>query len=97
MAHPGFTATNLKQHMGLQGRIMNFLMAQKVEMGILPTLRAATDPLAKGGAYYGPEKMGNYRGYPVLNESNKMVNDTSQLKRLWEVSETLTQTSFTIN
>ena len=97
MAHPGFTATNLQQHMGLQGKIMNFLMAQKVEMGILPTLRAATDPNAKGGEYYGPAKMGNYRGYPILNEPNKMVENTLATKRLWEVSEELTEHRFQIN
>ena len=89
MAHPGFTATNLQQHMGLQGRIMNALMAQKVEMGILPTLRAATDPSVKGGEYYGPAKMGNWRGYPVLNQPNKVALDRNTTKRLWEVSENL--------
>ena len=87
MAHPGFTATNLQQHMGLQGRIMNFLMAQKLEMGILPTLRAATDPNVKGGEYYGPAKMSNWRGYPVLNEPNKAALNRSTTKRLWELSE----------
>ncbi|WP_044205710.1 oxidoreductase [Flammeovirga sp. OC4] len=96
MAHPGYTATNLQQHMGLQGRIMNFFMAQKVEMGILPTLRAATDPKVKGGEYYGPAKMGNFRGYPVLNEPNTLVKDDNTNQRLWELSEQLTQTDFSI-
>ena len=89
MAHPGYTATNLQQHMGLQGRIMNFLLAQKLEMGILPTLRAATDPNVRGGEYYGPAKMGNWRGYPILNEPNKAALDRNTTKRLWELSEDL--------
>ncbi|KXX66903.1 oxidoreductase [Flammeovirga sp. SJP92] len=97
MAHPGYTATNLQQHMGWAGRILNFLMAQKVEMGILPTLRAATDPNAKGGEYYGPAKMGNYRGYPVLNEPNKMVDDNGANQKLWQLSEQLTNTNFVIH
>ncbi|UTW62463.1 SDR family oxidoreductase [bacterium SCSIO 12741] len=94
MAHPGYTATNLQQHMGLQGRIMNALMAQKVEMGILPTLRAATDPKVKGGEYYGPAKMGNFRGYPIINEPNPMANNRPETQRLWKVSEQLIQKEF---
>lgn len=94
MAHPGYTATNLQDNMGLLGKVMNFTMAQKLEMGILPTLRASTDPNAKGGQYYGPAKMNNYRGYPVLNEINPIANDRTETKRLWEVSEQLTDTKF---
>lgn len=94
MAHPGYTATNLQQHMGLQGRIMNALMAQKVEMGILPTLRAATDLHVKGGEYYGPEKMGNWRGYPVLNDLNPIVENRQEMNKLWSVSEELTNCYF---
>ena len=33
-------------------------------MGALPTLRAATDPAALGGQYYGPDGLGGTRGYP---------------------------------
>ncbi|MEM8895257.1 MAG: oxidoreductase [Bacteroidota bacterium] len=94
MAHPGYTATNLQQHMGLQGRIMNYLMAQKLEMGILPTLRAATDTNAKGGEYYGPAKMRNFRGYPILNQPNATVNDRKETQRLWQLSEELTHIQF---
>ncbi len=94
MAHPGYTATNLQQHMGLQGRIMNALLAQKIDMGILPTLRAATDPDAKGGEYYGPEKMGNWRGYPVLNEPNPVANERKATQKLWSISERLTETTY---
>lgn len=89
LAHPGYTATNLQDNMGLQGKIMNFLLAQKLEMGILPSLRAATDPNAKGAEYYGPAKMSNWRGYPVLNEPNPVALDRSITKRLWTASEAL--------
>ena len=94
MAHPGYTATNLQQHMGLQGRIMNFLLAQKLSMGILPTLRAATDPKVQGGEYYGPAKLGNFRGYPILNTPNPIANNRTETQRLWKVSEELTQVSY---
>lgn len=97
MAHPGFTATNLQQHMGVQGKIMNFLMAQKIEMGILPTLRAATAPTVKGGEYYGPAKMSNWRGYPVMNEPAEKALDPKERQRLWNISEELTNSEFQLN
>jgi NAD(P)-dependent dehydrogenase (short-subunit alcohol dehydrogenase family) len=93
-AHPGFTATNLQKHMGILGVISNFLIAQKLDMGILPTLRAATDPDVQGGEYYGPLKMGEYRGYPELNKLPARTTDTSAMANLWEVSENLTHTKF---
>ena len=94
IAHPGFTATNLQQHMGLQGKIMNFLMAQKIDMGILPTLRAATDPNVKGGEYYGPAKMNNWRGYPIINQPAEKALNLSERQKLWQISEELTNTPF---
>lgn len=94
LAHPGYTATNLQQHMGLSGKIMNFLFAQKVEMGILPTLRAATDAGVQGGQYYGPAKMMNWRGYPVQNEPNNMAKDRAATKRFWEATEEMSKTTF---
>lgn len=96
LAHPGYTATNLQKHMGLQGKILNILLAQKVEMGILPTLRAATDPVVKGGQYYGPAKMNNWRGYPVLNEPNPVALVSDNTTRLWNISEKLTKTIFAV-
>lgn len=97
LAHPGYTATNLQKHMGLQGKIMNFLMAQKVEMGILPTLRAATDPNVKGGEYYGPAKMSNWRGYPIINEPAEKALHLEDRQKLWAVSEELTNSQFQVN
>ncbi|WP_448554851.1 oxidoreductase [Thalassotalea montiporae] len=86
-AHPGYTATNLQQYMGLSGVIMNALFAQKVEMGALPTLRAATDTNLKGGEYIGPMKMSNYRGYPDTNSLPTAATQQSQRKKLWQVTE----------
>lgn len=86
-AHPGYTATNLQQHMGLLGTVMNALMAQKVEMGVLPTLKAATDPLLKGGEYIGPMKMSNYRGYPGFNTLPTPAEDANHRQKLWHTTE----------
>lgn len=76
------------------GRIMNFLMAQKVEMGILPTLREATDTNVQGGEYYGPTKMNNWRGYPVLNKPNSIAENRNTTQKLWALTEELTETKF---
>ena len=66
-AHPGYAATNL-QFAGPSRfykrafmAIANRLFAQSAEMGALPTLRAATDPSAQGGQYYGPDGLGEQR------------------------------------
>lgn len=93
-AHPGYTATNLQQHMGLSGMIMNSLFAQKVSMGALPTLMAATDDSLKGGEYIGPMKMKNYRGYPGKNQLPQAAMDPQQRKRLWHKTEEILGVSF---
>jgi NAD(P)-dependent dehydrogenase (short-subunit alcohol dehydrogenase family) len=97
LAHPGYTATNLQQHLGWQGKVLNFLVAQKLEMGILPTLRAATDPNVKGGEYYGPAKMNNWRGYPIVNKPAEKSLNLNEREKLWEISEKLTSTHFQLN
>jgi hypothetical protein len=63
-------------------------------MGALPTLRAAVDPEAKGGQYYGPGGFREMRGYPVLVQSNGASHNLEDAKRLWEVSEELTGVTY---
>ncbi|WP_440121466.1 oxidoreductase [Tenacibaculum sp. Ill] len=91
LAHPGYTKTNLQDEMGLQGVILNFLVAQKLEMGILPQLRAATDLDVKGGEFYGPGGWRNLRGYPVLDKIYEKALDEKNNKKLWQLSEELIQ------
>lgn len=93
-AHPGYTATNLQRHMGFLGKVMNATMAQKLAMGALPTLRAATDENVQGGEYYGPMQMKNWRGYPGLNTLPKAAQDAKQRERLWDTTEKILGLSF---
>jgi len=65
---------------------------QSQAMGALPQIRAAVDPEANGGTYYGPEK--GMKGYPVLVESNSRSHNLEDAARLWAVSEQLTGVSF---
>ncbi|MCA9614584.1 MAG: short-chain dehydrogenase, partial [Myxococcales bacterium] len=75
-AHPGATQTELARHT-LAIRIFNVFAAQKLSVGTLPTLRAATDPEAESGDYYGPDGLLEVRGYPVKVESNALSHDAT--------------------
>ena len=69
-------------------------MIQGADMGALPTIRAAVDPQAKGGDYYGPDGFMEQGGYPVLVHSSKASHNLADAQRLWQVSEELTGIDF---
>jgi NAD(P)-dependent dehydrogenase (short-subunit alcohol dehydrogenase family) len=95
--HPGFAATNLQtagpQMEGSMFRTwmmkaLNALFAQGQDMGALPTLFAAIAAEVNGCDYIGPA--GGMRGYPQKASSNDKSYDETLAKRLWTVSEKLT-------
>ena len=94
-AHPGYAATNLQSHTeSIQGWVLglgNQLLAQRGEMGALPTLYAATVPGLPGGSYIGPDGFLEQRGYPKIVDSSAASKDTDTARRLWELSESLTK------
>lgn len=92
-AHPGWTATDLQRHVGLFGFLNNFF-AQNVDMGALPTLRAAFDGNARQGDYYGPVKFFEMHGYPVKTKSNAKSHDAGAARQLWDMSEKMTGLSY---
>jgi len=92
-AHPGWTATDLQRHSKLFS-FLNPLFAQKPHMGALPTLRAATDPEAQSGDYFGPDGKREMKGYPVKVQSNELSRDEAIAGKLWEVSEELTRVNY---
>jgi len=94
--HPGYTATNLQRTSGFfVVHVINKLMGQKVEIGALPILRAATDNSLKGGEYLGPTKMMEMHGYPEIVKSSLKSHDLQLAGRLWELSEKLTGIHYT--
>ncbi len=95
MAHPGYTATNL-QNTSLLARAGNGFLAQDASNGALPTLRAATDPEAKPGSYWGPSGFMELQGAPVEVKAMPKARDAQVAKRLWEVSEVLTGIPFKV-
>lgn len=93
VAHPGLSHTNLQAHtveQGGGGPSAPFWawMARHTGMssadGALPQLRAATDPNARGGEFYGPRwvNTGAPVRKPVLRPGSNEAIET-----LWEVSE----------
>jgi NAD(P)-dependent dehydrogenase (short-subunit alcohol dehydrogenase family) len=88
-AHPGYTATDLQRSSAFW-KFMNPILAMEPPQGALPTLRAATDPEAAGGEYFGPDGLLQIRGYPKQIKMAKKALDDDVAERLWDVSEELT-------
>jgi protochlorophyllide reductase len=94
-AHPGASNTDLgTEGKGLTNKAMMIVpaVAQSAERGAQPALRAATDPNAKGGQFYGPRWM--TRGHAVVETPSKRARNEADAKRLWEISEQLTHRNF---
>ena len=94
-AHPGATATDLGQEgSGFVNRFLRVFsgFGQSVRVGALPLVRAAVDPAAKGGEFYGPQFM--QFGYPVLETPTRRARNGDDARRLWEESEKLTGVRF---
>lgn len=99
-AHPGVSRTDLlhnapgrRSAIGIARSLLWFLF-QPAAQGALPTLFAATAPQAKGGGYYGPDGLGEIRGYPVPSKIPPQARNQIVAKRLWEISEEMTGTPF---
>ena len=98
-AHPGVSKTNIAQGLGWIGKVsvpIAGVFFQSARMGALPILRAATDPDAASGEYYGPNRPNERKGYPVIVASSPESHDAEVAGRLWEQSERLTGVNFEI-
>lgn len=98
-AHPGYSATNLQAqgtalggpaYEGMFMRWGNGIVAQTAAMGAMPTLRAATDPDARSGDYFGPGGWFEIAGPPVKVKTSRAALDVGVARRLWERSVELT-------
>jgi NAD(P)-dependent dehydrogenase (short-subunit alcohol dehydrogenase family) len=98
-AHPGFARTNLftSGPGGLLSLATDFaapFFGHSAADGARPILFAATSAEAKPGGYYGPGGMGELRGAPARALIMPQARDAAAAARLWNVSATLTGTSF---
>ncbi|GAA1469294.1 oxidoreductase [Nocardiopsis exhalans] len=96
-AHPGYAATNLQGRTGkpLEDRfmgILNRIVAQSAAAGALPTVYAATQDVP-GAAFAGPTGL-FMNGAPGPSSRSAAAQDPEAARRLWELSEELTETSF---
>ncbi len=91
-AHPGASRTDLgTEGKGLTNTLMRSIVpltTQSAEIGAQPALRAATDPTAKGGEFYGPRFVG--MGHAVKETPSGKARNAADAKRLWTMSEELT-------
>ncbi|MFD0275035.1 oxidoreductase [Kitasatospora sp. NPDC127111] len=99
LAHPGFTATNIVtgEPTALYRVLFGLLarpLAQHPDRGALPQLYAATGPGLAGGEFVGPDGRGELRGAPTLVELSPAAADTETGRRLWELSERLTDVRY---
>jgi NAD(P)-dependent dehydrogenase (short-subunit alcohol dehydrogenase family) len=94
VAHPGLSNTDLQavsvqQTGGGASQRFFYVLARHTGMspadGALSQLRAATDPAAKGGEFYGPLFVNN--GPPVRKPILRKFGMATAIARLWEVSE----------
>ena len=75
-------------------RVSNAIVAQSAADGALPTLRAALDPDAKPGDYYGPGGFMELAGAPVKVACTAAARDPELGRQLWERSVELTKVDF---
>ena len=94
-AHPGVSHTDLgSEGTSFTNRVMSPsipLLAQSPVAGALPALRAATDPGARSGEYYGPRWM--VRGPAVLETPSRRARRLDDAGALWDESERLSGVS----
>lgn len=102
-SHPGLVMTHLQENSLAQSGaplaervlygILSPLLAQDINMGVLPQLYASTAPEAKGGLFYGPKTL-RMRGYPAAQKCNAALADAALRTRFWQVSEALTGVAY---
>lgn len=96
--HPGGSNTELGRHLGPLKYLflpLELIMNSSAE-GALPTLRAATDPDAVSGDYYGPAGWGEFARSAKRVAIDPAARNAQLWERLWQVSEELTGVTFAI-
>lgn len=99
-AHPGVSRTDLLHNapgrfsFNRFARSFLWFLFQPAAQGALPTLYAATAPDAQPGGYYGPHRLSETRGYPAVAKPIPQAADEQVARRLWDVSEDMTNVRF---
>jgi NAD(P)-dependent dehydrogenase (short-subunit alcohol dehydrogenase family) len=94
-AHPGLVATNIYHHDGprrpadMLWAVAIRLLAQDADQGARPVLYAAVADVP-GNSFAGPSHLMHMRGAPQLIDRSPAAQDPDLARRLWAVSEDLT-------
>ncbi|MGW6336435.1 SDR family oxidoreductase [Nocardia rhamnosiphila] len=107
LSHPGVVPTSLLAARPEVGRAQDTVAVRAiralsrrgilfgtVETALLPALVAATAPDAGGGLLYGPSGFRHLSGPPAEQALYSRLRGADDAKRIWEISEQLTRTSF---
>ncbi|WP_423822560.1 oxidoreductase [Salinisphaera sp. SPP-AMP-43] len=94
--HPGWIRSGLQQHSGM-ARFFRPIRGMPAAQGALATLRAAVDPNAVSGDFFGPDGVLQMRGYPVRVEPVEFAKDPGLAQDLWEISAERTGIDFKLN
>ncbi|THA45681.1 oxidoreductase [Streptomyces sp. A1136] len=99
LTHPGYTSTNLQTSapVGMVKVLFGHILAplaQPPEQGALPQLYAATAPDVRSGEFIGPDGFAELRGGPTRVQLSTAAADPGTGRRLWELSEQLTDVRF---
>ena len=90
LAHPGLAKTELQVTSaaagGMDGNAEFMNMAQSAEDGATGIIRAAMDPNAKSGDFFGPSGQG-WKGFPEILPPEDLLLDESNLQINWEGCE----------
>ncbi|MDF1820038.1 MAG: oxidoreductase [Alcanivoracaceae bacterium] len=94
-AHPGASVTNLGRHLASHWAYPLASAALKMALNpprkaAWPQLRAATDPAARNGDYFGPGGPGEWRGKPVPVAAAGQARKEAPAATLWHMSASLT-------
>ena len=99
-AQPGANKTELSRHMSDEAytaAVERVGELMEPWQGALPSLYAAVSDEAKGGALYGPDQDGGYRGYPAQAEITENALDQTVAKRLWDFATQATGISYPLH
>lgn len=107
LSHPGIAPTNLLAARAEVGRTRQTagrrligalsrrgILVGTVESAGLPALYAATSPEAGAARFYGPSGPGHLGGPPAEQTLYSRLRSAEDSRRVWELSEELTATSF---
>ncbi|CAN5357843.1 SDR family NAD(P)-dependent oxidoreductase [soil metagenome] len=99
VAHPGFALDGLgaarpgiakgsRSNVFTRAALGTF--AQGKDAGALPIIRAAADPVARGGEYWGPGGWHQLTGDPTVVRARNRARDIRTASELWAMAETMT-------